>query len=512
MPVVKVNIKWGKEKFDSVHCNTDDPPIVFKATLFSLSGVQPDRQKVMFKGVVIKDDDWGNIQLKDNVNLLMMGTADALPVEPASKITFVEDLTENQLAKALEMPPGLSNLGNTCYMNATLQCLRSVPELRDAMKKVPGSALAAGSVEPDQSIAAAMRDLFASMERSAGSFPPIMMLNVLHMCFPQFAEKNDQGVFQQQDANECWTEVVRCLQRKVPTVSSPSTDAAVAAAASSHRSFIDEYFGGEYETTMKCVETEDEPTSTTTETFYQLSCFIEKEVKYMQSGLKAGLEGELIKNSPTLGRDARYQKTNKLKRLPAYLTVQMVRFFYKGKEAVNAKILKDIKFPMSLDVFDLCTPELQQRLMPARDKFKAEEDKRVEVAQMEKQMKNVGAKPDATHTTCNQPTRKEPFSFADDAGSNNSAYYELQAVLTHKGRSSSSGHYVAWVKSSKQDEWLMFDDENVSMVTSEDILKLSGGGDWHCAYVLLYGPRVLEVTEDVSMETDQQTSATEISS
>ena len=36
-----------------------------------------------------------------------------------------------------------------------------------------------------------------------------------------------------------------------------------------------------------------------------------------------------------------------------------------------------------------------------------------------------------------------------DAGSNNSGYYELQAVLTHKGRSSSSGHYVAWVKSSK---------------------------------------------------------------
>ena len=27
------------------------------------------------------------------------------------------------------------------------------------------------------------------------------------------------------------------------------------------------------------------------------------------------------------------------------------------------------------------------------------------------------------------------------------------------------------------DEWMMFDDENVSMVTSEDILKLSGGGE-----------------------------------
>ena len=36
-----------------------------------------------------------------NVNLLMMGTADALPIEPVAKTTFVEDLTENQLAKAV---------------------------------------------------------------------------------------------------------------------------------------------------------------------------------------------------------------------------------------------------------------------------------------------------------------------------------------------------------------------------------------------------------------------------
>lgn len=33
-----------------------------------------------------------------------------------------------------------------------------------------------------------------------------------------------------------------------------------------------------------------------------------------------------------------------------------------------------------------------------------------------------------------------------DIGSNNCGYYELQAVLTHQGRSSSSGHYVSWVK------------------------------------------------------------------
>ena len=49
-----MNVKWGKEKFTDIECNTDEPPEVFKAQLFALSGVQPDRQKVMMKGAVLK--------------------------------------------------------------------------------------------------------------------------------------------------------------------------------------------------------------------------------------------------------------------------------------------------------------------------------------------------------------------------------------------------------------------------------------------------------------------------
>jgi len=97
-------------------------------------------------------------------------------------------------------------------------------------------------------------------------------------------------------------------------------------------------------------------------------------------------------------------------------------------------------------------------------------------------------------------------------------------VLTHQGRSSSSGHYVGWVKRKEgkrprssteergrsgcltvsrrvlspppPDEWVKFDDDKVSLVCPEDILRLSGGGDWHIAYVLLYGPRRLEILEE----------------
>lgn len=360
-----------------------------------------------------------------------------------------------------------------------------------------------GSImEPDQSITAGIHDLFETMDRSSTAVPPIIMLNILHMCFPRFAEKGEQGGYQQQDANECWTELIRCLQRKLPAIESDSSTADMstqAAAAAADRGFIDQFFGGELEATLKCLEAEEEEPTKTTETFYQLSCFIEKEVKYMHTGLKAGLEGEIMKNSPTLERTARYNKQSRIKRLPAYLTVQMVRFFYKGKEAVNAKVLKDIKFPVSLDVFDLCTKELQERLVPARERFKQEDDKMLEFSQREKGPKG----PKNAVKVDEKPGKTEPFSFPDDTGSNNSGFYELQAILTHKGRSSSSGHYVGWVRTKKPDEWLMFDDENVNPVATEDILKLSGGGDWHCAYVLLYGPRILTIHELPPISTEE---------
>lgn len=107
------------------------------------------------------------------------------------------------------------------------------------------------------------------------------------------------------------------------------------------------------------------------------------------------LEESITKFSSTLNRDAEYLKTSRISRLPSYLAIQVsdllissvwlssntsyttlssnahicqihtsvsmqfVRFFYKEREGVNAKILKDVKFTLMLDVYDMCTPELQ---------------------------------------------------------------------------------------------------------------------------------------------------------
>uniref|UniRef100_A0A4W4FC82 Ubiquitin carboxyl-terminal hydrolase n=1 Tax=Electrophorus electricus TaxID=8005 RepID=A0A4W4FC82_ELEEL len=437
--------------------NTEEPPMVFKAQLFALTGVQPERQKVMIKGGTLKDDEWGNIKLKNGMTFLMMGSAEALPEEPAVRPMFVEDMTEEQLASAMDLPCGLANLGNTCYMNATVQCLRSVPELKESLRRYSGALRSSGANAPSQYITAALRDLYEAMDKTSSSVPPIILLQFLHMAFPQFAEKGDQGQYLQQ----------------------PLLDFRVVCVCVVLNPFL---------SSMKCTESEEEEASKGTESQLQLSCFINQEVKYLATGLRLRLQEEITKFSPSLQRNALYTKSSRIRRLPAYLTVQMVRFFYKEKESVNAKVLKDVKFPLMLDVYELCTADLQEKMVSVRSKFKDMEDRK-----LEKLQQKVSTKVEAPGAV-----KFEPFSFPDDLGSCNSGYYELQAVLTHQGRSSSSGHYVAWVRR-KEDEWVKFDDDKVSVVTPEEILKLSGGGDWHIAYVLVYGPRRLEV-----LDADQQ--------
>ena len=64
-------------------------------------------------------------------------------------------------------------------------------------------------------------------------------------------------------------------------------------------------------------------------------------------------------------------------------------------------------------------------------------------------------------------------------------HYQVVGVVTHKGRSADSGHYVGWTHL-KDDTWAKYDDDFVTQVPVEDILDLKGGGDWHMAYLLIY--------------------------
>lgn len=57
--------------YQGVEVNTDDEPVLFKAQIFALTGVQPNRQKVVCKGVTLRDDTWGNFKLT-NVSIALI--------------------------------------------------------------------------------------------------------------------------------------------------------------------------------------------------------------------------------------------------------------------------------------------------------------------------------------------------------------------------------------------------------------------------------------------------------
>lgn len=63
--------------------------------------------------------------------------------------------------------------------------------------------------------------------------------------------------------------------------------------------------------------------------------------------------------------------------------------------------------------------------------------------------------------------------------------YEVFALVTHKGRLADGGHYMGWVRQDG-DDWLVFNDDEVSPCKTETILQLKGGGDSDMAYLAFY--------------------------
>lgn len=466
-----VSVKWQKSLYENIEIDTSNPPAVFKMQLFSLTGVPPERQKIMgFKGGLLKDDaDWDAVGIKDGMKVTMMGTADKVPEAPTAAQTFVEDLPEEEqdVTGMSKYGAGLENLGNTCYMNSTVQCLYAVPELRESLASVTAS-----PNEPGAALASAARNLFVRMEKAGQAVPPTQFLVCLRRMFPQFDQTNREGAHMQQDAEECWGALLTALKAQTPE--------------------IQKLFGVSTRAVLKCEELEGENVESMTinEVELMLKCNITSDVNHLGEGLALGFRGDREKTSETLGRSANFRGVAQIQALPPYLTVQMVRFFYKADVQQKAKILRKVTFPMLLDLFDFCTDDLKMELKAPRLAFKEAEDAKVGLSQ--KRQKLDSAANITTTTTIPASTKNSEADGDIEMVDNIAQYagaltgrYELIGVLTHKGRSADSGHYVSWVKQN-DGQWVQFDDDTMILRKEEEVLALSGGGDWHMAYLLLF--------------------------
>jgi ubiquitin carboxyl-terminal hydrolase 14 len=101
------------------------------------------------------------------------------------------------------------------------------------------------------------------------------------------------------------------------------------------------------------------------------------------------LDQKVDKTSPSLGRSAVYTQTSRLSRLPAYLTVHMVRFYWRQDIQKKAKIMRKVKFPAEYDASELCTPDLKAQLLPVSRRLSVIEKDRAERRKVRKRTKTA---------------------------------------------------------------------------------------------------------------------------
>jgi len=498
MPPITVNIKWGKTKLENVDLDTSAPVELFKAQLYTLTQVPPERQKIMgLKGGPVKDDaTWEALQVKQGQVLMLMGTADKVPEPPPVATVFAEDLPAAELAAKSDNPGGLSNLGNTCYLNSTLQCLRVIPEVSTALKKYSGS-----SPDGKKEMIFSMRDLVGELERSnsAKEVVPAKFVGIFRQVFPMFAQQAEGGRgFMQQDAEECWSTIVTLLAQQMTL--SPAAEPSDLGSGHApllprmqalRKNLGDELFGLELQCKYRCLESDAEEPYTAQEAKRTLACHISEKTAHLFNAIEGSLTESIEKNSEVLGREAQYSKECQITRLPPYLAVQFVRFAWRKDTAKRAKILRPISFPDVLDVRNFCTPELQASIAAHNCALEAEAEAAAEAAKPKAAAPSSDAEPMQTEEApasssaeaAPAPAPVEPcFSLDCDC---KTGRYELYGIITHQGRTAEGGHYVAWVKRDEK-KWLVFDDETVAEIDAERVKELYGGGDWHIAYMCLY--------------------------
>ena len=118
----------------------------------------------------------------------------------------------------------------------------------------------------------------------------------------------------------------------------------------------------------------------------KLPCHIDNNnnpINSLQEGLDISPCGEMEKFSEALQRNAVYKKTSKINKLPSYLCIQFVRFYWKkesnvgGTKAGKAKILRSVMYPKVFDLYNFCSDSLKQTLNEGRasqEKQRSEED------------------------------------------------------------------------------------------------------------------------------------------
>lgn len=460
----KLNIKWGKQNLSVLVEGVTISDL--KIQLRKLTNVSIDRQKLLAKGKLLVDTEHLS-NIKDNIVLIGNAESDLIISDKSKDVVFIEDLSNEEKIKLLkekgdDIQIGLRNLGNTCYFNSLIQCFKKVEPLRqgciDLAKTNPSN-------DPNFLFCLEFGKVIKQLEDSHEAVVPSKLVQLIRHLNPIFNDM-EKGSYKQQDADECMITMLNIFKQclKNNTDGEKFSD-----------NLIEELFQINFDVSLTNVE---DPTDIkkNSDKAMKLVCYIDNNTTELVQGLNSGLSENVSLNSEKTMAPAVFIKKQIISRLPQYLNIQFMRFFWKeavadmpDSKAGRAKILKSVMFSKTIDIYDMCSPELQEVLKLGRDieiKLRKDDNKfRLDMECIKKSENMI-------------PTGK----------------FQLIGVVTHQGRSSDSGHYIGWTHR-KDDKWTKYDDDITSFQKTQDILDLKGGGDWHMAYICIYKSLDVPFTE-----------------
>lgn len=366
---------------------------------------------------------------------------------------------------------GLVNQAMTCYLNSLLQALYMTPEFRNALYKWKFDFDA--NIDESKSIPFQLQRLFLNLQTS-----PRHSVETTELT-RSFGWDSSEA-WQQHDVQELCRVMFDALEQEFKNTT--------------HVDLINQLYQGKMIDYVKCQECGIEKSRE--DTFLDIPLPIRPFGSTNAYGcIKEALQG--FTQPETLDGNNQYfcercnKKCNahkglKFSKFPYIMTLHLMRFDFDYNTMYRIKLNDKVEFPLKLNLNNFIS----------NNKNGLDKEEALSEGFPEELFGSGSKCDDSSYTGTDSSSALDEIDQDEDEGIDLTQHrhedkrggdlnsenepigpymYELYAIMIHSG-SASGGHYYAYIKDFKTDQWLCFNDQSVSVITMDDIERSFGGG------------------------------------
>ncbi|XP_036142205.1 ubiquitin carboxyl-terminal hydrolase 47 isoform X2 [Monomorium pharaonis] len=385
---------------------------------------------------------------------------------------------------------GLVNQAMTCYLNSLLQALYMTPEFRNALynwEYVDGS-------EKDEalSIPYQLQKLFLNLQTSTRSAVETTSLT------KSFGWDSTEA-WQQHDIQELCRVMFDALEQKFKNTEQAD--------------LINRLYEGKMIDYVKCLECGTEKSRE--DTFLDIPLPVRpfgSNVAYnsVEEAIRAFVQYETLEGAnqyhcEKCNKKCDAHKGLKFTKFPYLLTLHLKRFDFDYKTFHRIKLNDKVTFPDILNLNSFISSTSQESPSGEEDiglGIKCDDSSTTDSGTLDDDCAPCdNSLSNSNHSASHDQDDDEGIDMSNGPSTSNCTthnheneknrgtymlgkgpyMYELFSIMIHSG-SASGGHYYAYIKDFRTQEWLCFNDQSVTQITYDDIQKTYGGGPSRAYY------------------------------